>query len=500
MAAEKNNNNTNTRKPNFLPTSKLKTHMKNLYHYVMSHAVLLFIFPAVLSSAVPYFHPHQITQFCNNPTSMAAAAAALIIFILSYCLNKFLNRPKKIYLVDFACYNHDPSFSVSRATVYDKLSGVLSPESLAFTAKVMERSGVCDSTFLYFGKEGGFPPESAFSCGREEAETVVCGAVDDVLAKTGVDPTDIGVVIVNISTFNPVPSLSAMIVNRYKMREDVLTFNLGGMGCSAGVIAVDLARRLLQGQGDTYALIMSVESPTASYYVGDDKSKLLSNLLFRMGGAAILLSNRPSDRRTSKYELTHTLRTHLGSNDRAYKSVLQQVDATGKLGMSISKDLISVAGDALRSNITALAPSVLPISEQLIFAANLIARKLFKVKGLRPHAPDFRRAFEHFCIHAGGKAVLDEVEKNLKLTKWDMEPSRMTLYRYSNTSSSSFWYELAYTEAKGRIKKGDRVWQIAFGSGFKCGSGVWRAVRTINPGQDDYNPWARVIHEFPIDV
>ena len=32
-------------------------------------------------------------------------------------------------------------------------------------------------------------------------------------------------------------------------------------------------------------------------------------------------------------------------------------------------------------------------------------------------------------------------------------------------------------ESYGRVKKGDVVWQIAFGSGFKCNSAVWRALK-----------------------
>ena len=37
-----------------------------------------------------------------------------------------------------------------------------------------------------------------------------------------------------------------MIVNHFKMRTNVMTYNLSGMGCSAGVISVGLAQQLLQ--------------------------------------------------------------------------------------------------------------------------------------------------------------------------------------------------------------------------------------------------------------
>lgn len=135
------------------------------------------------------------------------------------------------------------------------------------------------------------------------------------------------------------------------------------------------------------------------------------------------------------------------------------------------------------------------------FFVRLVKRKVLKAK-VKPYIPDFKLAFEHFCIHAGGRAVLDEIQNNLNLSDWHMEPSRMTLHRFGNTSSSSLWYELSYTESKGRVNKGDRVWQIAFGSGFKCNSAVWKSLRVIHSHEVNANgnPWADCIQTYPVKL
>lgn len=222
------------------------------YHHLMMY---LFSIPLIISVAIRHLELNMQKTILaplnhhlhHNAYAVNVAVTLLVISTLTatlYFVIKVLLCPKKVYLLDFACYNHDPSFSISRERVFDKMSTSLTPESLAFTKRVLERSGVSGDTFIHGWED--FPPESIFSSARDEAETVISGAVDDLFAKTRVDPRDIGVVIVNNSAFNPVPSLSAMVVNRYKLREDVLSYNLGGMGCSAGIIALDLAKTLLQ--------------------------------------------------------------------------------------------------------------------------------------------------------------------------------------------------------------------------------------------------------------
>ena len=237
-----------------------------------------------------------------------------------------------------------------------------------------------------------------------------------------------------------------------------------------------------------------------------------------MGGSAVVLTNAgPATRlrRAAKYELTHLVRTHKGADPAAFACVTQATDSAGVTGVRLSKDLMAVAGAALKANITALGPLVLPLTEQAHFLTRCAVRRgaalLGRPTSLPPYVPDFSTAFDHFCVHTGGRAVIEEVASALRLAPEAARPSIATLWRHGNTSSSSIWYVLAYIEsaaavgakaasakAAGRpglrvppppacaglappraVRRGDRVWQIAFGSGFKCNSAVLKARRPI---------------------
>ena len=55
---------------------------------------------------------------------------------------------------------------------------------------------------------------------------------------------------------------------------------------------------------------------------------------------------------------------------------MQKEDDEGKLGVKIGKELMHAAGATLQANVTRLAPKVLPVSEMLIFAGNMVCRKV----------------------------------------------------------------------------------------------------------------------------
>ncbi|CAJ1933512.1 unnamed protein product [Sphenostylis stenocarpa] len=388
----------------------------------------------------------------------------------------------------FACYKPPSHLKVtsSKFLIHSTIIGCFNKTSLDFQSKILERSGLGEETYLPQSLHC-IPSKSSIDAARDEVEQVVFGALDNLFANTKVNPKDINIVIVNCSLFNPAPSITAMIVNRnqikkyqegimsgtgvsakfikYKMGNDVRSFNLGGMGCSASILAIDLAKDLLQLHKNSYVVVVSTETITRNWYFGNNKAMLIQNCLFRLGGAAILLSNKVSKSYGVNYELVHVVRTHNGADDKSFKCVQQVQDSDGKFGVCLSRDLMIVAGKALKANISTLGP--------LFLRAN------------------FKHGFYHFCIHAGSKAVINEVEKSLQLLKSDSEASKMTLHRFGNTSSSSIWYELAYIEAKHKMNKGNRVWQIAFG--------VDSSVIVLCGKPSPNNPWEDCIDNYPVE-
>lgn len=476
-------------------------HLKRLY-YLATNKFLLMATTMTLAAAVLLLQAAQriapIDELLSQLRDLRPINLLLAAILPTAMVSIYLIRhPRNVYLVDYACLKTSYTYRAPKAAFLEhaRISPFFGESTTKFIARVIERSGMGEETWAP-PAINYVEPNCSLDEGRSEAELVVFSTIDDLLAKTCIGLDAIDVLITNCSLFCPVQSIADRIVNRYALRGNICVINLSRMGCSAGVTMVGLARNILQIiPSGSHVLVVSTETLGPNYYKGNVRSMQLGNILFRVGGSAMLLS---TCKLKARFKLAHVERTLVGADDAAYRCVYQEDDPEGNIGLTLSKDLMAIAGDTLKVNMTAIGPLVLPTSELIKYFLFSTTRKVLHRRKIRPYIPDFRMAFEHFCIHVGGPAVIDSVQLGLSLSDEHVEPSRMTLHRFGNQSSASVWYQLAYIEAKGRMREGDRVWMIGFGAGYKCNTAVWVCIQPSSPNVN--GPWASCIHRYQVDV
>ncbi|EEF35589.1 3-ketoacyl-CoA synthase 19 [Ricinus communis] len=407
------------------------------------------------------------------------------------------NRDKCCYMLAYECHKA-PKDSILDAESCVKMvlrNKNLGPEEYRFLKKTIISSGIGNETYVPRNINEYREEKPSLEDALSEIDDIMFDTLDKLFARTGISPSEIDVLVVNVSLFSSAPSLTARAVNRYKMREDIKAFNLSGMGCSASLVAVDLVQQLFKSYKKKLAVIFSTESIGPNWYSGKEKSMLLSNCLFRSGGCSMLLTNDRALKHKSIFKLNHLVRTHIGANDEAYGCCIQGEDDLGHRGFLLTRSLTKAATKALSMNLRILVPQVLPVTELLRYIFMSLLQKRGKNRNLEAVGAglNLKNGVEHFCIHPGGKAVIDGIGKSLGLSEYDLEPARMALRRFGNTSAGGLWYVLGYMEAKKRLKKGDRIMMIGLGAGFKCNSCVWEVLKDL----DNANVWKESINHYP---
>ncbi|KAK6936366.1 FAE1/Type III polyketide synthase-like protein [Dillenia turbinata] len=225
-------------------------------------------------------------------------------FLLFFTLKHFLVKPQPIYLVDFSCLKPPNYCGVPFSSFVEHVStiDIFDEKSVAFMTKILQASGLGEQTYLPPASHH-IPPRSHQNKSFKEVRLVFFPVMDDLLSKTKISPQEIDILIINCSGFCPSLSLSSIIINKYSMRNDIRSFNLSGMGCSAGTLGIDLAQNLLKTHKTSYAVVLSTEILSTGWYSAFD--------------------------------------------DKANLSAIREEDSDGKTGVTLNRDLLQVAGKAV---------------------------------------------------------------------------------------------------------------------------------------------------------
>lgn len=205
--------------------------------------------------------------FMMNPLCFSMC---LMVLVSLYMLWRYLQN--NVYLIDFGIYEGNEEFNVTRDGFmgYSRNVRSFTQESIDFQQRITVTSGLGNTT--------NFPshlteiiPRANIETSREEFGVTVLKTIEILFSNAGIKAQDIDILILNCSLFNPTPSLSELVINHFKMRSDIIYYNLAGMGCSAGVISLDLAKDLMKVHKNSLCLVVSTENVTQNWYWGNDK-------------------------------------------------------------------------------------------------------------------------------------------------------------------------------------------------------------------------------------
>ncbi len=276
------------------------------------------------------------------------------------------------------------------------------------------------------------------------------------LRAAGLVPRDIGAVVVSTCTGYVCPGLSGHVVERLGLRADVQAYDLVGQGCAAALPNLQLGRSLLGasagGDGDAvdHVLSICVEVSSAAMYLDNDPGVLISACLFGDGAGAAVLSREPGR----------------GAGDGSERAAgagrrIEWIDSTSLIEPSQRKALMfEHKAGMLRNILTREVPAL---------AADYAQRVLQTVLGRAGmHSGDIAA----WIMHAGGRDVLQALEKRFELDRDAFRYSAAMLREYGNLSSAFVYFVLEAALADDA--PGGWWWLSSFGAGFSCHGALLR--------------------------
>jgi 3-ketoacyl-CoA synthase len=213
----------------------------NWYIVFSTHYKIYLVYASVILLALLSFRqyqdvsPLQIQVLREKPEPVLVLSLTCVFIAISLSFI-FWSKPS-VYLLDFTTFKPPPSWQVTHEDLGQIIDNVASftPESRDFQKNLIAKSGTGPTTAWppsTIRLKDGLPQDNSRDAHRAEAEAVIFGCVEELFRRNPhIRVRDIHFLIINCSLHCPTPSLCALVAHRFKMRSDIGTFNLGGMGC-----------------------------------------------------------------------------------------------------------------------------------------------------------------------------------------------------------------------------------------------------------------------------
>lgn len=266
-------------------------------------------------------------------------------------------------------------------------------------------------------------------------EVIILGekVLEKALTKASWDPQTLDYIITVSCTGIMIPSLDAYLINKMKLRQDIVRLPVTEMGCAAGISGIIYAKNFLKANPGKRAAVIAVESPTATFQLDDySMPNIVSAAIFGDGAACCLLSSCEEDKGPEIideqmyhfYDAEHMMGFKLTNNG------LQMV-----LDIEVPDTIASHFGDIIHP---------------------FLEKNNLQIENL-----------DHMIFHPGGKKIVTTVEALFSGLGKNIDDTKEVLKQYGNMSSATVLYVLERIMEK-NPKLGEKGLMLSFGPGFSA--------------------------------
>ena len=204
------------------------------------------------------------------------------------------------------------------------------------------------------------------------------------------------------------PGLDLALLQELDLSPNIFRTSINFMGCYAAIHALKVAKMICDSSPESNVLIVCTELCTLHFQKEFSADNAASSLLFGDGSAAVLVSNVITK-----------------ANALTLKGFYSHVAIKGKSEMSWQ-----LSSKGFLMTLSSYVPQLIQEDIQMLVE--------MAVKKYDLSLTDIT----HWCIHPGGKRILDLIEKKLALPVDALIHSRKTLANYGNMSSPTILFVL----------------------------------------------------------
>lgn len=226
------------------------------------------------------------------------------------------------------------------------------------------------------------------------------------------------------------PGLDIQLMELLGLQKNIFRTSVNFMGCYAALHALKLADTICKNEEDAKVLLVCTELCTLHFQREATMDNIASSLLFGDGAAAVLIG---SDR---------------AADDGLFlKGFYSEIIPKGRQDMAWE-----LSSTGFLMTLSGYIPDL--IEEDF---SSITERSLNKI-GLQ------RNDITSWCIHPGGKRILQSIEKSLHLQPGSLLPSYRVLQQFGNMSSATILFVLKEIMDSG--VKNKNIFGAAFGPGL----------------------------------